>query len=152
MSGGARSAGLRRRVAARLAPVAEAAASFGPAVSFLAGLWLVMAPFALGYDTIEVDFGAHWNSVLVGFAVAVCSLVHVMAVRETPWLGVALLVMGTWLVVAPPTGGLPEAGRMALNDVVTGGVVVVASLGAVVRAAAEWRSGVGRRSGVRVPG
>ncbi|WP_447007907.1 SPW repeat domain-containing protein [Saccharothrix isguenensis] len=125
-------------------PVGDAAATFGIAVSFLAGLWLIMAPFALGYRTAG-DFAPHWNTVLAGFAVAVCSLVHAMALRETPWMGPVLLVLGVWLVVAPSVELHAAAGRSPVNDVVTGAVVAVAALGSVVRTAARRRSRAARR-------
>lgn len=102
-------------------------------MSFLAGLWLLMAPFALGHRS--GDFDPRWNSVLVGFTVAVCSLVHAMAPRETPWAGPALLVAGAWLIVAPSPG--PESA--AVSDVVTGAVVMAAGLGAAARTAARRR-------------
>ncbi|WP_367138304.1 SPW repeat protein [Saccharothrix sp. HUAS TT1] len=125
----------------------DAVVSFGVAVSFLAGLWLLMAPFALGYQAVG-DFDPRWNSVLVGFAVAVCSLVHAMAPRETPWLGPVLLAVGAWLVVKSFAVSAP--GGTAVNDLVTGAVVVVAGVGAVVRAAVRRRAGGRARGGAEV--
>ncbi|MFD7658728.1 SPW repeat protein [Actinosynnema sp. NPDC059797] len=137
--------GARRGPAARRGSRWDAVVSFGVAVSFLAGLWLLMAPFALGHQTADGAFDPRWNSVFTGFAVAVCSLVHAMAPRETPWLAPVLLLIGAWLVVTSLAGPQPGEGRVAASDAVTGGVVVVVGLGAVVRAATRWRRAGGRR-------
>ncbi|WP_156077228.1 SPW repeat domain-containing protein [Saccharothrix sp. NRRL B-16314] len=124
----------RREPVERPAPRGEVATTVGVVVSFLAGLWLIMAPFALDYRT-AADAPPHWNSVYVGFAVAVCSLVHAMAPRETPWLGPVLLAVGGWLVVVVFAGHHPAGTRAAVNDVVTGAVVVAVALGSIVRTA-----------------
>ncbi|GAA1311899.1 SPW repeat domain-containing protein [Saccharothrix xinjiangensis] len=129
--------------------------SFGVAMSFLAGLWLLMAPFALGHQGVDGDFDPRWNSVFAGFAVAVCSLVHAMAPRETPWLAPVLPLIGAWLVVTSsvgmsPVGMSPVVGHAAVSDAVTGGVVLVVGLGAVARAVTRWRRAGGRR--VRIAG
>lgn len=134
VSGGVRLSEARPYLGERPAPRGDVATTVGVVVSFLAGLWLIMAPFALGYRTAE-DVVPHWNSVFAGSAVAVCSLVHALAPRETPWLGPVLLAIGGWLVVAAFAGDYPGGARAAANDVVTGAVVVVAALGSVVRTA-----------------
>ncbi|MFI9006066.1 SPW repeat protein [Actinosynnema sp. NPDC053489] len=108
----------------------DAVVTFGVAVSFLAGLWLLMAPFALGYRV--GDFDPRWNDVLAGFAVAVCSLVHALASRETPWLAPVLAVVGLWLVLVSFT----RAGEVSVA--VVGVVVLVAGSAAVVRAVVWW--------------
>ncbi|QFZ19722.1 hypothetical protein [Saccharothrix syringae] len=84
-----------------------------------------------------------WWDAAVSFAVAVCSLVHAMAPRETPWetpwLGPVLVGIGVWLAVAALAEPLPEAGDVAVGDAVTGAVVVLAGVGATARAVVRWR-------------
>ncbi|MFC6087694.1 SPW repeat domain-containing protein [Saccharothrix lopnurensis] len=139
---GTRSPATGRGAATRRGPGWDAVVSLGVVLGFFAGLWLLMAPFALGYQTAVGDFDPRWHGVLAGFAVAVCSLVHAMAPRETPWLGPVLLLVGAWLVVAPFAGRSPELGIAAVNEAVTGAVVVVAGVGASARAAVRrWGAG-----------
>ncbi|MBP2337480.1 hypothetical protein JOF41_003658 [Saccharothrix coeruleofusca] len=138
MSWTTRRAGPRSDTAAQPAPITPAIARGAAVASFLAGLWLVMAPFALRYQSAEDGFDRHWTSVLAGSVVLVCSLVHAMAPRETPWLLPVLFAVGAWLVVAPLVTRYPVAGHAAANDSVTGAVVVLATLSS---AAAALRRG-----------
>ncbi|SMD24667.1 SPW repeat protein [Lentzea albidocapillata] len=109
-------------------PLGAATAS---GLTFLAGLWLVLAPFALGYDTAPQ---ARWNDVVIGGVIAVLAIVRTFAPMRVAWFSIVNLALGIWLVIAPLTLGYsrPEATPEAvINDLVVGAVVVaMASLSA----------------------
>ncbi|MCX2948881.1 SPW repeat protein [Lentzea sp. NEAU-D7] len=109
-------------------PVGAATAS---GVTFLAGLWLVLAPFALGYDTAPQ---ARWNDMVIGGVIAVLAIVRAFAPMRVAWFSIVNVALGIWLVVAPLTLGYsrPEATPEAvINDLVVGAVVIaMASLSA----------------------
>ncbi|MFE2752532.1 hypothetical protein ACFXGA_11090 [Actinosynnema sp. NPDC059335] len=109
----------------------RSATSFGAVLGLVAGLWLVMAPFALRYPMTGGDLDRQWTTVLAGSAVLVCSLVHALAPRETPWLPLVLLAVGAWLTVTPQVEEYAVA-RAAANDTITGAVVVLAAVIAVI--------------------
>jgi hypothetical protein len=44
-------------------------------INFVLGLWLIIAPFALHYNT---EFVATWNNVIIGIIVAVLSIVRAL--------------------------------------------------------------------------
>lgn len=101
-------------------------ATLPSALALLAGVWVVIAPFALGY----ADSGAFafWNDILVGAAIALLALPRVVRTRRAPWLSVANVVLGAWLVLAPFLVGYRETTPAAVgNDVIMGIMVVILS-------------------------
>lgn len=92
-------------------------------LALVAGLWLVAAPFVLGYGGT-----ARWNDVVVGAVVAATGLARAAAPRSRPWLSVLGAALGAWLIVAPfalgYSGTAPEA---VGNDVIMGIVIVALS-------------------------
>lgn len=51
--------------------------------NFVLGLWLIIAPFALGYSSVPA---ATWNSVIVGIVVAVLSIIRALEHTIMPTL------------------------------------------------------------------
>jgi hypothetical protein len=51
--------------------------------NFVLGLWLIIAPFALGYSSVPA---ATWNSVIVGIVVAVLSIIRALEHTILPTL------------------------------------------------------------------
>ena len=49
-------------------------------VNVVLGLWLIVAPFALGFTTLSLTL---WNSVLVGVVIAVLAFWSAMTARNT---------------------------------------------------------------------
>lgn len=64
----------------------------------LLGLWLIVAPWLLGYGYLTTAF---WNSLIVGVVVAVIALARIILPNEfanVSWLNAAL---GLWLILSP---------------------------------------------------
>lgn len=107
-------------------------------INLIAGLWLISAPFVLGYTYLT---SALWNDVIVGIVVAAIAAVRVagpLRHASVSWINAAL---GAWLIVAPfvltysaQAAALAEQGdasgarSAATNDVLVG--LVVLALGA----------------------
>jgi hypothetical protein len=66
-------------------------------LSIVLGMWLMVAPMALGYT---VD-GATWNSVVAGAAVALLAAMQLFGPVRTARLGWINAVVGLWLMAAP---------------------------------------------------
>jgi hypothetical protein len=83
----------------------------------LVGVWLVIAPFVLGYDTNEATV----NSIVVGVVAIAVSAWSAMTYSTIPnWLHA---VAGVWLMIAPfvlDYGGIGEIENATRNDLATG--------------------------------
>ena len=67
-------------------------------INIVAGLWLIIAPFVLGYEGIQA---ALWNDVLVGIIVAAFAVARVARPLMNPSLSWLNALLGLWLIVAP---------------------------------------------------
>ncbi len=95
-------------------------------VNFILGLWLIVAPFALGYAHIA---GAAPEDVILGILIAAFSLW--MAATFVAPAGVSWLVVlfGICVVIAPYVLGYAhQMGTTVANDVIVGIVVLVLAL------------------------
>lgn len=99
-------------------------AGVASAVNFLAGLWLVIAPYPLNYAT---GVEAQWNDLVVGGVIALLALVRAFAPANVPWFSIVNIALGVWLVVAPLMLGYRGAAatpQAVVNDVVVGFLVI----------------------------
>lgn len=106
-------------------PLAASAAS---AVTFLAGVWLVLAPFVLDYAPAGSGIGAYWNDLVVGVAIAMLAIVRAVAPSNVPWFSIVNVVLGAWLIVAPfvlEYDTRANDGVAIGNDLAVGLVVIV---------------------------
>lgn len=106
-------------------------------INIVAGLWLIIAPFVLGYEGIQA---ALWNDVLVGIIVAAFAVARVARPLMNPSLSWLNALLGLWLIVAPFVlgyGGAIEGEALAAegavggaqtalwNDIIVGVIVLV---------------------------
>lgn len=96
------------------------------AVSFVAGVWLVGAAFAVDYVFSGPGLDARWNDIVIGSAIALVAVVRMVAPFRSAALGLINVALGAWLIVAPFV--LSYGGTALWNDVVVGAVVVVVEL------------------------
>ena len=78
-------------------------------INIVAGLWLIIAPFVLGYEGIQA---ALWNDVLVGIIVAAFAVARVARPLMNPSLSWLNALLGLWLILRlrpsheePPASG-----------------------------------------------
>ena len=86
------------------------------------GVWLIAAPFVLGYSATGAGFRAYWNDVGVGLAVVALMLPRVVVPARTAGrLAAATGLLGCWLAVSPYVLGFAgDLPRAAVNDTVLG--------------------------------
>lgn len=87
-------------------------------VTVLAGIWLIVSPFILGYNST----GNTSQQIVFGAIVTVLGLVH-MAVPNVAWPSWINFIIGLWIIVAPWTMATSAAARW--NEVITGIIVAV---------------------------
>ncbi len=95
------------------------------ALNLAAGIWLVAAPFALGFSTRA----AIANDVVVGVLVIMMSAWALFTFRGIPsWINA---ILGVWLIVAPYAleyHGRGEVRDATSNDIAVGVVILVLSV------------------------
>jgi hypothetical protein len=106
------------------------------ALTFLTGVWLVLAPFALDYPATGTKFDGSWNDLVVGSAIAVVALVRIALPARTAALGPVNVGLGVWLVVAPTAlayNRVFDASPATWNDIVVGvTVMLLAAVGTLI--------------------
>lgn len=129
------------------------ATGYGPALAvvhaltFLAGLWLVLSPFQLDQRFSGSGFNGYWNDVLVGFVVLVSGGAQLVAPATARVWRPVLPLAGAWLLVAPIVLGYNSgtpAPATTTSDVSVGAVVLVlwaVDVFLLARALREGRAG-----------
>jgi len=90
--------------------------------NLVAGIWLILAPFILGYSAVT---GALWNDILVGLAITGLAWARVAKPLENEAASWTNAVLGVWLLAAPFALGYTATAAAMWNDIVVGLVVVV---------------------------
>lgn len=104
-------------------------------VPFAVGLWLLAAPWVLGFESE----GAAWNAIACGFAIAFLAFLRASGDLDSSLPGLSVLAVGAWLLLSSVL--LDSSLAAALNAVLCGGVVVVLAVWAQTSARAARRSG-----------
>jgi SPW repeat-containing protein len=100
----------------------RAAVATASGLNVLAGIWLIIAPFVLGYrggDPI-------WNDVVFGAIVAILGLVRVSGAYRAAELSWVNAIVGAWIFVS--AFWLDASGTASANDIIFGIVVFVLAL------------------------
>lgn len=92
------------------------------------GLWLVVAPYLLGYaDVLQASL----NSILVGLTLAIAG--GSRAYFGAPiWLSLVNFLLGAWLLIAPFGLGFPAVGSAAWTQAIVGIIVMCLAVAAAV--------------------
>lgn len=96
-------------------------------VNALLGVWVVLSPWALGYQDTRV---AMVNALVVGLALIAAALGAIFVPRA--WEEWTEVVLGAWLVMAPWVLGFSMLYQATLSTVVTGLVIVALALWALL--------------------
>jgi hypothetical protein len=110
-------------------------------VNVLAGLWMIISPFVLGYSNLS---GALWSDVIVGIAIAVVAAIRAGGAVDQPWLSWVNALLGAWLIVSPWVLGFADSANALWNNVIIGVIVLV--LGAWSGFASRSGTGTGSAS------
>lgn len=96
-------------------------------VDLVAGLWLLAAPFVLGYPRTYPDQRAMFVDLVVGALVAFLASLHLLSWSTGRWASRVNVALGLFLAAAPAFLGYttdPAIRHAGVNDLVTGLVVV----------------------------
>lgn len=91
-------------------------------LNVLAGIWLIIAPFVLGYHGSDPI----WNDVVFGAIVAVLALVRVSGAYRASALSWINALIGVWLFIS--AFWLDKSSTAATNDIILGIIVFVLGL------------------------
>jgi hypothetical protein len=98
-------------------------------LNVLLGLWLLVAPFLLGYGNIAA---AMWNDVIVGGLVLILAGVRVWKPAHNRWLSWTNVLLGLWLLAAPFILAYSEVAAAMWNDIIVGiGIAVLGAWSAI---------------------
>ncbi|MBX6384910.1 MAG: SPW repeat protein [Microbispora sp.] len=119
-------------------------------VTFLAGLYLAISPWIVGFS----GFGnLAINNLIVGLTVAALALGCASAFGRTYGMSWVTPVLGVWTLIAPwVISGHPATTATISNNVVTGAIIFVFGLGALAFAANYRQHEHGGRRGAGAPG
>lgn len=91
-------------------------------VNLLAGIWLIIAPFLLGYSDQASPL---WNDIIVGVLIAAMAGARVAGAFRAPSLSWVNVILGGWLIIAPFLLGYSDDANPLWNDIIVGIVVVL---------------------------
>ncbi|MDD5489129.1 MAG: SPW repeat protein [Candidatus Moranbacteria bacterium] len=86
----------------------------------IAGLWLIIAPFTLGFGGTMLSM----NDVITGIIIAIISLIAIGLPEESRWLNWVSAILGIWIFITPFF--LASIGRVGMwNNLIIGVITVV---------------------------
>jgi hypothetical protein len=91
-------------------------------LNVVAGIWLILAPFVLGYR----DADPYWNDIVFGAVIAALGLIRATGAFRESWLSYLNALAGAWVFVS--AFWLDDSGQAIWNDLIVGVIVVVLSL------------------------
>lgn len=94
------------------------------------GLWLVVSPWVLGFNAVEV---ATWSAVVIGLIITAMALMTLVEFHD--WEEWADMIVGAWLVISPWLLGFTDPVGVAAAGIATWNTVIV---GLLVLGLALW--------------
>ncbi|XZE55002.1 SPW repeat protein [Planctomycetaceae bacterium SH139] len=67
-------------------------------VNVVAGVWLIAAPFVLGFTGVA---GEMWNHIIAGLCVLILAVIRVGEWHSNTWMSWGKLVLGALLIIVP---------------------------------------------------
>ena len=104
-------------------------------INLILGLWLIIAPFVLGFAA--ANRGSEWNNIAVGMIVAIIAAIRIWGGRSAGWLSWVNVALGLWLIISPWIYGNSGVASILWDDIIVGAIIVV--LGAWSALATESR-------------
>jgi hypothetical protein len=87
-------------------------------LNVIAGIWLIVAPWVLGYSPGD----PRWNDIVFGAIVAILALLRATGAYRQAWLSWINALIGTWLIVAAFT--IDHSTISSWNNLVVGAIVL----------------------------
>ncbi len=106
-------------------------------LSVLAGLWLLISPWVLGFSDQQSPL---WNAVILGIVIAVLAFIRAGGWYQAVWLAWVNLVLGIWVVISPWILGFSGQNAPLWDAVVVGVIVVILSAWSIWASSAHGAS------------
>ena len=113
-------------------PAADRIAPAGPSrreqiatvagLNALAGIWLIIAPFVIGYGSGD----PRWNDIVFGALIAVVGAARSLFALRQAWLSWLNMLFGAWVFAA--AFWLDDTARAMWNDIIVGAIVFLLGL------------------------
>jgi SPW repeat len=91
-------------------------------LNLLAGIWLIIAPFVLGYDNGD----PYWNDIVFGAIVGFFALIRMSGAYREEWLSYLNALIGIWIFVS--AFWLDATSTAGWNDIILGAIVFILAL------------------------
>ncbi|HEY7075746.1 MAG TPA: SPW repeat protein [Solirubrobacteraceae bacterium] len=91
-------------------------------LNLLAGIWLIIAPFVLGYGNGD----PYWNDIVFGAIVALIALIRISGAYRAEWLSWINALIGVWIFVS--AFWLDSTMTAGWNDIILGVIVFILAL------------------------
>jgi predicted membrane-bound dolichyl-phosphate-mannose-protein mannosyltransferase len=88
----------------------------------LAGVWLMVAPFALNFGSNGM---ATWNHLIVGAVVLVLAAIRAFNPSEREGISWVNVVLGIWMIVSPYLLGYADVNPAQTNSLITGALILI---------------------------
>lgn len=98
-------------------------------LNLLLGAWLFASPWAMNYTGEMRD--AAWNAYILGAAIMIFAAVAVYMPKT--WEEAINILLGAWVAISPWVLGFASARSVMMNMVVTGSLVMLLAIWAMVR-------------------
>ncbi len=89
-------------------------------LNVLAGVWLILSPFILGFSGTP----ASTNAIIVGIVVGILALIRSSSPESAVWLSWINIVLGIWLILSSFIMGVTVASAI-WNSIILGVIVLV---------------------------
>ena len=96
-------------------------------VNLILGLWLIVSPWELSFNTVETPT---WNAWVIGVVIAVAAVAALVAFNK--WEEWVEAVLGLWLIVSPFLLGFSALTHATWNQIIVGVIVGVLAIWSAV--------------------
>ena len=87
-------------------------------LNILLSIWLIAAPFLLGYAGVSAV--AMWNAIIVGVIVLILAGIRLGNPASAPGLSWVNALLGIWLIISPFLLGTSNVAAVMWNDILVG--------------------------------
>ncbi|MFA6047902.1 MAG: SPW repeat protein [Parcubacteria group bacterium] len=91
-------------------------------LNVLAGVWLIISPYILGFAKTS----AATNAIIVGIVVGILALISATSPESAMWTGWVNIILGVWMIISPFILGF-VGGAVVMNSIILGIIVIALS-------------------------
>jgi hypothetical protein len=88
----------------------------------LAGIWLIISPFIIGYGALT---GATTNDVILGIVIGILAAIRFFGAYEAAFISWINVILGIWVLISPWVIGYSTHTGALANNIVMGIIVII---------------------------